>query len=848
MPARLNGIRVLSFYPWKAFEPSGAWSRFTSLWRFLVGEDAEVSFAFLENKTSQRLANLSAYYLGHDTVFHHPQLLSAALSAEQAKPDQSKFSRIELLFLLLYQKQLHLSVPALAPWLDELIASHDVVTCEYPMYAPLLAEFCRKHQKPLVVTSHDLLFELHGSCPKSRQLLKQLELHALGLADALVFCNDGERTAASSHGLKGVTVMNTGDALALTPGAESENREALRAKLKLKTPHFCLFVGSAHGPNIEAVAEIKRFAKTMPELTFVLAGECHAKADDANFVALGPVPAALLDSLYRGAFAVLLPLLRGGGMSVKLYEAFTYAKAVVSTPVGARGHDVKHERELLLVPSPAQFPAALRRLLADDALRAALGQRARAYAEPLDFRQHFQPYADLILRLLNRPTLPGPSPAAVDLRPSTLDIRPSGEAAAALILVDNNLCDQVGHHFNYARVLAAHASRLGHGWRALVKKSARPDVLAALSAAPCFTQGIHEDSPLNPYPPEWGSIRATYDFLLSNDHFAQELAAGLATAARVGDLVFLPNATPRQMLGLALLLKKHPLFLHLRYVLVLRFSVFAATGPLSDRKLILDKDAGEKYAMAINLLAATDTVGCVRFATDSTELAKEYESLAKRPVEVLPIPHTAPSFNSTPPFPPEVPAKKPGVLRVIFLGDAREEKGFELLPALLRASAQNPALPPVEFVFQAFISSPYHARLQATIDQIDQLNLPHVHLLRTALSTETYEALLHSADLVLIPYDSGTYRARTSGPFIEALCADKPVVAPRNSWMALQLNHSPAGVTFNSGQPADLARAVHSALQNLPAHTTAAAELGQKFRAFHNPENFLTQLMALRPA
>ncbi len=831
MPARLSGIRVVSFFPWKAFEPSGASSRFSSLWRFLLHEDAQVSLAFFEDKTSHRLAHLSVHYFGHDTVFSNASLLAQALSAEQAKPDQGKFSRIELLFLLLYKKEIHLAQPALAPWLDELIAAHDVVTCEYPMYAPLLSEFCRKHHKPLIVTSHDLLFELHGSSAKSRQLLKQHELHALGLADALVFCNDGERSAAAAHGLKGVTVMNTGDALSLTPGAEAENREAIRAKLKLKTAHYCLFVGSAHGPNVEAVTEIKRMAKAMPELTFVLAGECHAKAEEANFVALGLITPALLDSLYRGALAVLLPLARGGGMSVNLFEASIYAKPVVSTPVGARGHDVKHERELLLVPTAAQFPAALRRLLADEPLRVALGQRARAYAEPLDFRNHFQPYAEIILNLLHRPNAPSPSPTT---------------SAPALVLADNNLSDHVGHHFNYARVLATHATRQGFGWRALVKKSATSDVLAELSAHATFTQGIHEDSPLNPYPAEWGMLRATYDFLLANDHFAQELAAGLAHAARIGDLIFLPNATPRQLIGLALLLKKHPLFLELRYVLVLRFSVFVATGPLADRKPVLDKDTAEKYNMAINLIGSVDTVGAVRFATDSAELAKEYANFTKRTIEVLPIPHTA-SQSSTPP-PPDVPAKKPGVLRVVFLGDAREEKGFELLPAVVHACAQNPALPPVEFVFQTFISSHWHARMQAVIDQLDQLHLPNVHLLRTALSPETYEAVLHSADLVLIPYDAITYRARTSGPFIEALCAEKPVVAPKNSWMAQQLGTSAAGVTFATGQAADLVHAVQAVLQNLPAHAAAARELGREFRAFHNPENFLQHLMARRPA
>jgi glycosyltransferase involved in cell wall biosynthesis len=381
----------------------------------------------------------------------------------------------------------------------------------------------------------------------------------------------------------------------------------------------------------------------------------------------------------------------------------------------------------------------------------------------------------------------------------------------------------------------------GGAFVALVKKIAADDVLAELSAFGVFSHGIHDDCTLNPYPQEWGTLRSVYDFLLSNDRFAKELEAGLARSGRPNDVVFLPNATPRQILGLALLLVKNPLYRSLQYVLMLRYSVHIPVGPLSNRQMVVDKENVDRYAMAMEKLQRVDTGGVVRFATDSEELAKEYAAYTAKPIEVLPIPHTSQPVQLV--MPADFPVRSPGKIRLVFLGDAREEKGFEFLPAVVGACAGNASRVPVEFVFQAYISSHHHAPMARVIEALAQANLPDVHLIKRSLSSDEYHLLLTSADLVLLPYDVATYRARTSGPFVEAICADKPVVIPGESWMSRQLGASGAGVVFHSGNAADLARAVQAALANLAQHQIAAAELGRQFRAYHNPRTFLERLM-----
>ncbi len=822
--ARLAGVRVGCFYPWNPFEPTGAWSRFSCLWRYLLEQGATVTLCFLTKGPDAELKNLSVRFVGEHMVVNDATAIAKVVASARAMPELKHYSPVELDFLLRYEAGLYLGNPKTGPWLEQMISAQDVITCEYPLFAPLLSPFCRKLAKPLVVTSHDLLYELHGSHPRAKQRLMEKEVHALRLADALVFCNDQERLAMARHDLTGCTVLNTGDVLSVRPGQEEASRAMVRARLKLPADQYCLFLGSAHGPNAEAAVSVRQMAKKMPEMLFLVAGNCCAPAVDGNFVSIGHVTEQLLDLLYRGAFAIIVPLERGTGISVKFFQAFIYAKPVIATPIGARGHAVAADRELMLVETPADFPAALRRLQRDPDLRAQIAQRGRAYAEGLDFRRHFAAYGEIINRLVLRR-----ASAATPLAP-------------ALILVDNNLSDRVGHHFNYALALKEQCVAQDNAFHALIKSGAAPEIQDALGATPTFTQGIHEESSLNPYPPDWGSIRATYDFLLSNATFADELERGLAQIARTGDTVFLPNASPRQVLGLALLLLRNPIYRTLRYVLIFRYSLQGVAGPITARKTARDVDSFEKHEIAIGKLLSADQSSCVRLATDSEALAREYEPLAKRPVEVLPIPHTGHQLPTA--WPAGVPPKDPRKLRVVFLGDAREEKGFEFLPAVLRGCAAGVAAVGTEFVFQAFITSRYHARMGEVIAELDELKLPNVHLLKAPLGADAYQALLQSADLVLLPYDAATYQARTSGPFVEAICANKPVVVPRDSWMSAQLGDSRAGVTFASGNAADLARAVVAALKNISLHTAAAVELGGEFRSYHNPQNFVAQLIA----
>jgi len=119
---------------------------------------------------------------------------------------------------------------------------------------------------------------------------------------------------------------------------------------------------------------------------------------DATFRVLGPgAPAALKERAGDGvqflgmvddvnphidrAAAVVVPLRIGGGTRLKIVEALSKGKAVVSTRLGAEGIDVVDGEHLLFADTPEELAQQLTRVLSDPALAARLGDAGRRLME-----------------------------------------------------------------------------------------------------------------------------------------------------------------------------------------------------------------------------------------------------------------------------------------------------------------------------------------------------------------------------------------------------------------------------------------------------------------------------------
>lgn len=220
----------------------------------------------------------------------------------------------------------------------------------------------------------------------------------------------------------------------------------------------------------------------------------------------------------------------------------------------------------------------------------------------------------------------------------------------------------------------------------------------------------------------------------------------------------------------------------------------------------------------------------MRFYTDTDELSEDFNLLGRSRFGVLPIP-----FRSELIDPPWREAGEP--LRLVFLGQARDEKGFPWLPDLiddLMADYVNSGK--VRFLIQANLGAPqYNPRSDVALERLKQHSPGVVELfgLEAPLSPEEYYRLVSQSNIVLLPYDRGRYFAASSGTLADAIAGGRPVVVPARCWLGSQLSRG-SGECF-----ADYPSFVSSVRKVVDDYETYAARAQQRrasWLAEHTPD------------
>lgn len=251
------------------------------------------------------------------------------------------------------------------------------------------------------------------------------------------------------------------------------------------------------------------------------------------------------------------------------------------------------------------------------------------------------------------------------------------------------------------------------------------------------------------------------------------------------------------------------------------------------RQLGVPDAAASVYQKAFRRLANSPVRSRILLCTDSEQLSAEYRNLHDLPIAVLPVPHCgAPAGEAEP---------EHDVLSVVFAGEARADKGFDLLAPAIREVLSTSPRREVVFNIQAYgTEGRPEAAIRTKFPVSDAVRV-HSH----PLDERQYEAFIGTADLVLIPYSTAPYRAQTSGIYCEAAALGIPVVVPSGTWMADQVLKRGGGVLFESGNAASLAQACLEALRNYGDLRQSAIRAAPAWRSFHNAANFIGHLKAL---
>lgn len=167
--------------------------------------------------------------------------------------------------------------------------------------------------------------------------------------------------------------------------------EYFRSSGKTEKPFSMVFTGSMDWrPNVDGIlyflSDIWPGIKaTFPESRVIIVGRNPMQVlkdrikKETSVTLTGTVDD--VRPFVEEALVYIVPLRVGGGSRLKILEALSMKKAVVSTSVGAEGLELQSGKDLIIADSPHDFKEAVTRLFKDEKLRKDLGKAGKTVVE-----------------------------------------------------------------------------------------------------------------------------------------------------------------------------------------------------------------------------------------------------------------------------------------------------------------------------------------------------------------------------------------------------------------------------------------------------------------------------------
>ncbi len=395
-----------------------------------------------------------------------------------------------------------------------------------------------------------------------------------------------------------------------------------------------------------------------------------------------------------------------------------------------------------------------------------------------------------------------------------------------LFIIDNALTDKVGHHFNEALGFLKEAGRQGLKTHFYVHEKATDEIVTALDARPVF--------PFKPYAnvsaePTAGPLE---DFFSISRGFAEACAALVEDGVTPDDIVCVPTAFQHELLGCAQWLtafpRKETPFVFMNFL----FENYVSGNP---PKFNI-RAALYRYATKALRQATIDEK--LFFITANPRFAERLEKVTLKSVTEYPVP----MYYDLPGMSGKVPgaAMRDGRVQVSILGHSRTEKGWSLIPDIVRLCRET--IPRAAFFIQV---SPEGMKKQWGSD-FDFLHaMDDVELFLGPSDEAQHRHHLRQSDILLLPYDGLAFQQRTSGVFAESVAFGKVAVVPRGTWMAEQIQAGRGvGTLFEDHSAGSIATAVGEAVAGMESLRVRARGLMEVWRREHSVGNFLERMVA----
>jgi glycosyltransferase involved in cell wall biosynthesis len=375
------------------------------------------------------------------------------------------------------------------------------------------------------------------------------------------------------------------------------------------------------------------------------------------------------------------------------------------------------------------------------------------------------------------------------------DVVPARDAGLVgrLLILDPGLITVLGHNYSEANALLREARDLRLSARIVAHRKAHAAVVD-IPAEPFFRQDSYG---------HMADARPATDFMaisFSNRAILEDLRS-LTAAATPRDFIFFPTVTCNIVLAICQWLAGFPPAASPRFGLCLMFA--------PDRNAVARPSAValETYRQAFALIPPT-MMNRIVFTCETEALSQVYERLLGVPPVTLPVPTWA---NL-----PVQRVEREGT-QISFLGGARAEKGFHLLPDIVASVREGH--PHVRFTIQAFGFDADYVRpiIRRLAEQGDV-----VTLIEKPVSDEELRLAMTRSDLLLLPYDRERYGDRGSSLFTEAKRTATPMVLPEGTEIGREGRDKGIATTFAEFTAGSVAEAAIRAVRQLDRLRLAA--------------------------
>jgi glycosyltransferase involved in cell wall biosynthesis len=386
-------------------------------------------------------------------------------------------------------------------------------------------------------------------------------------------------------------------------------------------------------------------------------------------------------------------------------------------------------------------------------------------------------------------------------------------------ILDGGLRHEVGHSLEQARSLVGALARRGIAATVYTHAQADRGLLEGVPAVPLFRT--------DPQSYEFGDDVAgeLEDFVLINTITRNDLDRLDRAAVGPEDVAFFSTVTMNQLLAIvqwadAFEPGRGP-------KIVLRLLMPPRWSPME--RAVSRPGVYYRYAWRTR---RRDRATRLFLGVETEAMARAYEPLFDARPAVLPMIAELPAGVSAEAG-AALAGRQEGESLICYLGNARTERGFALLPEIVaRGRAAGGRL-------RYFIQCDRDAATAFGEIERQLAACPEVTLHRGQLDAQHYFSLLRAADLALVPYHPLRYRVRGSGVYAEASLAGAPVIVPAATWMAEEVEREGNGAVFADFSAAAVAAAIGAALPRLAELRAAARRHGEKQRSRHGTDAFI---------